>query len=118
MGALINLKLDLKKIPTSKVFKGAKGNYVNLTLSIDDEVKVFENGEYRDVQNVGAFISQSKDERENKVNRTYVGNGAVLYVGETGVKTANELDNGSSKTQAPKSKQVEEEIDLEDGVPF
>jgi hypothetical protein len=50
--------------------KGDKG--VELTMSINDE-----GNEY--FQNVSAYVSQSKEQRENKSPRFYVGNGNTFW---------------------------------------
>lgn len=72
MGQLINLKLDVSKIDKKKLFKGAKGTYLDLTVSVNDETDQFGN-------NVSAYISQSKEERERRDSRTYLGNGKVAW---------------------------------------
>jgi hypothetical protein len=71
MSALVNFSLDLSKLPKDKIIKGKKGQYINITASVNDETK-FGN-------NVSFFVSQSKEERENKENKLYVGNGKVVW---------------------------------------
>lgn len=71
MSALVNFSLNLSKLPKDKIIKGKKGQYINLTASINDETK-FGN-------NVSFSVSQSKDERENKESKIYVGNGKVVW---------------------------------------
>lgn len=112
MSAILNLNLDLKKIPSSAVYKGAKGNYVKLTVFVSDEVKTFKNGENEQHQNVSAIISQTKEQREAKADRTYVANGSVVWVDENNVKTANDLAGNSQN----ESESVESEV--LDGLPF
>lgn len=60
------LEIILKTI-RSKQQKG-----VAITLSINDEINQYG-------QNVSGFVSQTKEERENKKNRYYVGNGKVFW---------------------------------------
>lgn len=45
---------------------------VSITISISDESNDYD-------QNVSAYVSQSKDEREAKKKRFYVGNGRVFW---------------------------------------
>ena len=71
MSALLNFSLDLSKLPKGKIIKGKKGQYINLTASINDETK-FGN-------NVSFSVSQSKEEREGKEAKIYVGNGKVVW---------------------------------------
>lgn len=54
-------------------------NGINLTISANDR-----NDNYG--HNVAAFVSQSKEEREEGKPRYYVGNGSVFYVSDEGVK--------------------------------
>ena len=37
MAKLISLKIDVKKITQSKLFKGEKGTYLDLTIALNDE---------------------------------------------------------------------------------
>jgi hypothetical protein len=48
------------------------GKYVNITISIDDKEDKFGN-------NVSAWENQTKEERESKSKRNYLGNGKVLF---------------------------------------
>lgn len=72
MGALINVSINLDKLDKSKIIKGKKGNYYQLTLSVQDETSAYGD-------NASIYDSQSKEEREAKANRNYVGNGSVIW---------------------------------------
>jgi len=72
MGAIIRYSLNLDKLDKSKVVKGKKGTYYDLTLSINDEISQFGD-------NVSVYDTQSKEERQAKTNRNYVGNGKVVW---------------------------------------
>jgi arginine decarboxylase-like protein len=61
MGSLISIKI-----------KGKDGVYKNYTISVSDETN-----EYG--QNVSMYIEQSKEDRDAKKPRTYVGNGRVIW---------------------------------------
>lgn len=50
--------------------KNEKG--IELTVSINDEVNNYD-------QNVGAFVSQSKEQRDAKKEKFYVGNGRTFW---------------------------------------
>lgn len=82
MSAIINLSIDVTKIDKSKLIEGKKGKYLNLTVSVNNELDQFGN-------NASAYISQSKEEREAKSNRTYLGNGKVVWTDGT-IKTASQ----------------------------
>lgn len=72
MGAIINVSLNLDKLDKSKIIKGKKGNYYQVTLSVQDQTSQFGD-------NVSAYDSQSKEDREAKKDRNYVGNGSVIW---------------------------------------
>ena len=75
MAQLIAVSIDLTKIDKSKIVEGKNGGkYVNLTLSVNDTEDQYGN-------NVSTWMSQSKEEREAKANRVFVGNGKSLWSG-------------------------------------
>jgi len=71
MAAIINARINVANLPKEKLFKGKKGTYYNLTISINDETR-FGN-------NVSIFDSQTKEEREGENKRNYTGNGSVIW---------------------------------------
>lgn len=69
----ISLKIDVTKIDKSRLYKGAKGTYLDLTTFVDtDQQDQYENN---------GFISQSltKEEREAKYQTPILGNVKVFY---------------------------------------
>lgn len=72
MGALLNFSINLDKLDKSKVIKGSKGNYYDLTVSINDQTSQYGN-------NVSVFDSQTKEQREAKAEKNYVANGKVVW---------------------------------------
>ena len=75
---LINLNLDLSKIPSSALTEGKnKHSYVNLTASSMKEPDDYGN-------NMSLYIQQSKEDRDNKVPRVYVGTGKSIDVKSKG----------------------------------
>jgi hypothetical protein len=82
MAALLDLYIKADVLDTlhkTAQLKEAKG--VAITISVDDEVNQYN-------QNVSAYISQSKEEREAKKKRYYVGNGKALWASDSGVVVA------------------------------
>tara|TARA_R100000231_G_C5277212_1_gene150509 strand:- start:336 stop:641 length:306 start_codon:yes stop_codon:yes gene_type:complete len=72
MSTLINASIRVDKLPKEKFIKGKDGAvYYNLTISIQDESRYG--------NNVGIFDSQTKEEREAKKSRNYLGNGKVVW---------------------------------------
>lgn len=65
---IVNASLDLTKIPKAKIIKGKKGSYINITMFVNDDVDQFGN-------NASIIVSQTKEERESKEPRIYLGNG-------------------------------------------
>jgi hypothetical protein len=72
MSKLITLKIDVTKIDKSKLFKGAKGTYLDLDCWIDEDAD-------EDWKKVSMNQSQSKEEREAKTPKNYVGNGSLKF---------------------------------------
>ena len=78
MGKIINVKVDVTKLDKNKFFKGKKGTYANITVAenMDGE------SEYGDTHYV--FESQSKEERDAKTPKNYLGNGKEFVFGNNG----------------------------------
>ena len=73
MSAILNLNLRVDKLPKEKFVKGKDGAvYFNFTVSINDDTNQFG-------QNVTAIDSQTKEEREAKKAKLYLGNGNVVW---------------------------------------
>jgi hypothetical protein len=72
MSALINVSINLDKLPKQKIVKGKAGTYYNFTLSVNDDTNQYG-------QNVSVFDSQTKEEREAKKAKDYLGNGQVVW---------------------------------------
>ncbi len=92
MSAIVNFSINVEDIDKSKLIKGKKGSYLNLTMSINDETK-FGN-------NASVSISQSKEEREAKEAKTYLGNGKVVWMSDAGVSVAEREQELSTSTSA------------------
>ena len=84
MGKIINVKVDVTKLDKSKFFVGKKGTYANITVAenMDGE------SEYGDTHYV--FESQSKEERDAKTPKTYLGNGKEFVFNSNGVNQTTE----------------------------
>lgn len=76
MSKLMSLKLDVSKITKDKIFKGEKGAYIDVTISLNDEPDQYGN-------HLSAWEGQSKEEREAKTPKNYLGNGKVFWEGES-----------------------------------
>lgn len=85
MQLLTSLKIDVTKIDKSRLYKGAKGTYLDLTVSIDTD-------EAEDWKQVSAWENQTKEERESKAERNFLGNGKVFWTGQ-GAEQKQALSN-------------------------
>ena len=70
----------MKKIDKSKL---QKGQYLNLIVHTRDEVSQYG-------QNAGVYYTQSKEEREAKEKKQYLGNGKVIWT-DGNITTAKSL---------------------------
>ena len=72
MGAIIKASIRVDKLPKEKFIKGKDGAvYYNLTISVNDDTRYG--------NNVALMDSQTKEEREAKTQKTYLGNGKVVW---------------------------------------
>jgi hypothetical protein len=72
MSVLINASINVAKLPKEKFIKGKDGAvYYNLTISVGDETRYG--------NNVAITDSQTKEEREAKKPKNYLGNGKVVW---------------------------------------
>jgi hypothetical protein len=65
---LISGSIDVTKIDKTRLIKGEKGTYLNIDIWINDEPDKYGN-------HVSISMRQSKEEREAKTSKTYIGNG-------------------------------------------
>lgn len=76
MGQLLNISVDLSKVDKSKIIKGKNGGqYYNLSLWVADEKDQYGN-------DVSVFDSQTKEQRDAKEKRNFLGNGRVMFGGQ------------------------------------
>ncbi len=73
MSALMNVSLRVDKLPKEKFVAGKDGAvYYNFTIGVNDEANQWG-------QNVSLTDSQTKEEREAKKPKSYIGNGNVVW---------------------------------------
>lgn len=99
MSALSDIYFKKETLETLLQVLNSKGETgVAITISTNDETN-----EYG--QNISAYVSQTKEQREAKAQRFYVGNGKVFWT------------NGTIVT-AEKQAQTQPAAQEEDGLPF
>lgn len=104
MAQLISASIDVSKISKDKLVKGAKGTYLNITISVNDEIDQYGN-------QVGIYESQSQTEREAKDKKNYLGNGKIAWTSEGG-STAKQTPATPAPAVTPPAPVVEEGEDL------
>ncbi len=97
----VNVRIDVTKIEKARLYKGAKGTYLDMTTFVDIDNK--------DQYDNNGFIShsQTKEEREAGEKTPILGNVKVFYT------------DGVAPQNTGKVQQVMQEADLlEDDIPF
>jgi len=90
MSALINVSLRVDKLPKEKFVQGKDGAvYYNFTVGVNDESNQWG-------QNVSLTDSQTKEEREAKKPKNYLGNGNVIWT-DGNIKTADKKVEATAK---------------------
>lgn len=102
MSSLVTISLDLSKIDKSRIVEGKNGaKYLDLTISVNDETNDYG-------KNASVYHSQTKEERDQKSSKSYVGGGKVVW-------TDGKITQAENKQQAPKPKPQPQ---MDDDMPF
>ena len=96
MASIIKANINLNDIPKDKIYKGKKGSYLGVTITINDEVDTYGN-------QGPIVVEQSKEEREAKVAKIYLGNVKVVWTNGNNVATAPRDDQGGQQQQSTMS---------------
>ena len=95
MASIIKTSINLNDIPKHKIIDGKKGKYLPITITINDEVDQFGN-------QGPVLVEQSKEERESKAAKVYLGNVKVVWTNGQNVDVAPRTDG----QQQPKPAQA------------
>ena len=93
MASIIKTSINLNNIPKDKIYNGKKGKYLPITITLNDEPDQFGN-------QGPVVVEQTKDERDAKAAKTYLGNVKVVWTNGQNVDTAPR-DNNSVPAPAP-----------------
>ena len=104
MASIIKANINLNEIPKDKIYKGKKGSYLPITITINDEVDNYGN-------QGPVVVEQTKEERDAKVAKVYLGNVKIVWTNGTNVDAAPKEDG--QQQSAPRVAVVED-----DGLPF
>lgn len=95
MSALINFSIDLNKIPKSAINSKNGKAYINLTMSCNDETRYG--------NNTSVSVRQTKEERDSKSAKQYIGNGQVVWTNGTVVLAEKEESQQEPQTASAPS---------------
>ena len=93
MASIIKASINLNVIPKEKIFVGKKGKYLPITITLNDELDQFGN-------QGPVVVEQTKEERDAKAPKTYLGNCKVVWTNGDNVDVAPR-DNQSVPAPAP-----------------
>ena len=93
MASIIKTSINLNNIPKDRIFEGKKGKYLPITITLNDEPDQFGN-------QGPVVVEQTKDERDAKAPKTYLGNVKVVWTNGQNVDTAPRDDNQSAPAPA------------------
>ena len=102
MASIVKASINLSAIPKDKIFKGKKGSYLPITITLNDELDQFGN-------QGPVVVEQTKEERDAKAPKTYLGNVKVVWSNGQNVDAAPR-DMNSAPASAPAA--------TEDDLPF
>jgi len=71
MASIATASINLSKVDQSKIYEGKNGKYLTVTIVLNDETKYG--------NNVSVSEAQTKEERDAKTPKNYLGNGKVVW---------------------------------------
>jgi hypothetical protein len=102
MALILAASINLNEIPKDKIIIGKKGKYLPISITLNDELDQFGN-------QGPVIVSQSKEEREAKQAKTYLGNVKLVWTnGEV-----KKFDNPQQQQAVPAPAAA-----IEDDLPF
>ena len=103
MAGIVKGSINLNMIPKDKIIQGKKGKYIPVSITVNDEEDQF--GNFGPI-----IVDQTKEEREAKAPKTYLGNVRVVWSNGT-------FPSPGSFDGKPKAKPVAAAA-KEDDLPF
>ena len=105
MASIIKTSINLNEIPKDKIIEGKKGKYLPITITINNEADAYGN-------QGPVIVEQTKEEREAKAAKVYLGNVKVLWTDGNNVQVAPRQD------QQPQQQQAKSLVPQPDDLPF
>ena len=103
MAGIIKASINLNNIDKSKIIEGKKGKYLPISITVNNEPDQFGN-------QGPVIVDQTKEERETKVAKTYLGNCKVVWT--DGVFPEPNRDNQTAPAPQNKPQAVAADPDL------
>ncbi len=103
MAGIVKGSINLNMIPKDKIIQGKKGKYIPISITVNDEEDQF--GNFGPI-----IVDQTKEEREAKAEKTYLGNVRVVWSNGT-------FPSPGSFDGKPKPKPVAS-VATDDDLPF
>lgn len=95
MASIIKTSINLDSIDKTKIINGKKGKYLPIVITLNDEIDQFGN-------QGPVIIEQTKEEREAKAAKIYLGNVKVVWSNGENVDAAPRDDQrGGNAPQRP-----------------
>ena len=94
MASIIKTSINLNNIPKDKIYNGKKGKYLPITITLNNEPDQFGN-------QGPVVVEQTKEERDAKAEKTYLGNVKIVWTDGNNVDTAPRDNNQSAPAPAP-----------------
>ena len=103
MAGIIKGSINLAEIPKDKIIEGKKGKYLPISITVNNEPDQFGN-------QGPVIVDQTKEEREAKVAKTYLGNCKVVWT--DGVFPEPNRDNQTQPQKQAQPQAVAADPDL------
>ena len=101
MASILKTSINLNAIPKDKIINGKKGKYLPITISLNDDLDQFGN-------QGPVCVDQTKEERDAKEAKTYLGNVKVVWTNGENVEPAPKDAAPAPPKQAPVPDEVED----------
>lgn len=104
MAQILSVSIDLNKLDKSRIVVGKNGaKYYNLSVIVNDEKDQYGN-------DISVTTAQTQEERQAKAQRTFVGNGRVVWTGQS--------NNNLQSPHAPSSEYSKPSQEEDSDLPF
>ena len=85
MASILKTSINLNAIPKDKIINGKKGKYLPITITVNDDLDQFGN-------QGPVCVDQTKEERDAKTPKVYLGNVQVVWTNGDNVDVAPRKD--------------------------